>query len=114
MFDLQQKNQDPKHWCEDMISMIFECAGWTAEAVQLCVDAEGARPGGGEERSHRRREFPSETKRQVNLLTHKFSVADPGCFSRILIFIHLGSRIQKQQQNRGVKKICCHTFFFEP
>ncbi len=23
----------------------------------------------------------------------------------------LGSRIQKQQENRGVKKICCHTFF---
>jgi hypothetical protein len=23
----------------------------------------------------------------------------------------LGSRIQKQQQKRGVKKICCHTFF---
>jgi hypothetical protein len=22
-----------------------------------------------------------------------------------------GSRIQKQQQKRGVKKICCHTFF---
>ncbi len=44
------------------------CAGWTAEAVQLCVDAEGAGPGGGEERSHRRREFPSETERQVKLM----------------------------------------------
>jgi hypothetical protein len=39
------------------------------------------------------------------------SVADPGCLSRILIFTHpgsrisdLGSRIQKQQQKRGVKK----------
>ncbi len=31
--------------------------------------------------------------------------------SRILIFIHLGSRIQKQQQKSGVKKICCHIFF---
>ncbi len=37
--------------------------------------------------------------------------------SRILIFTHpgswipdLGSRIQKQQQKRGVKKIFCHTF----
>jgi hypothetical protein len=30
--------------------------------------------------------------------------------SRILIFTHPGSRIQKQQQKRGVKKICCHTF----
>ncbi len=36
----------------------------------------------------------------------------------ILIFTHsgsrisdLGSRIQKQQQKRGVKKICCHIFF---
>ncbi len=27
------------------------------------------------------------------------------------IFTHSGSRIQKQQQKRGVKKICCHTFF---
>ncbi len=39
------------------------------------------------------------------------SVADPGCLFRILIFTHPGSRIQKQQQKRGVKKICCHTFF---
>jgi hypothetical protein len=40
------------------------------------------------------------------------SVADPGCYprSRILIFIHPGSQIQKQQQKRGVKKICCHKF----
>jgi hypothetical protein len=38
------------------------------------------------------------------------SVADPGCLSRILIFTHPGSRIQKQQQKRGVKKIFCHTF----
>ncbi len=30
---------------------------------------------------------------------------------RILIFTHSGSRIQKQQQKRGVKKICCQTFF---
>ncbi len=30
--------------------------------------------------------------------------------SRILIFTHPGSRIQKQQQKRGVKKICCHNF----
>ncbi len=39
--------------------------------------------------------------------------------SRILIFTHPGSRIsdpgsriQKQQQKRGVKKISCHTFFY--
>jgi hypothetical protein len=31
-------------------------------------------------------------------------VADPGCLSRILIITHPGSRIQKQQQKRGVKK----------
>ena len=30
--------------------------------------------------------------------------------SRILIFTHPGSRIQKQQQKRGVKKIYCHNF----
>jgi hypothetical protein len=36
------------------------------------------------------------------------SVADPDFYpSRIP---ELGSRIQKQQQKRGVKKICCHTF----
>jgi hypothetical protein len=34
---------------------------------------------------------------------------NPG--SRIVIFTHPGSRIQKQQQKRRVKKICCHTFF---
>ncbi len=33
------------------------------------------------------------------------SVADPGCLSRILIFVHPGSRIQIQQQKRRVKKI---------
>jgi hypothetical protein len=39
------------------------------------------------------------------------SVEDPGCLSRILIFTHPGSRIQKQQQKRGVQKISCHTIF---
>ncbi len=39
------------------------------------------------------------------------SVADPGCLSRILIFSHLGSRIQKQQQKRGVKKNLLSFFF---
>jgi hypothetical protein len=38
------------------------------------------------------------------------SVADPRCLSRILIFTHPGSRIQKQQLKRGVKKNCCHNF----
>ncbi len=43
------------------------------------------------------------------------SVADPGCFipdpgSWFLPIPDLGSRIQKQQQKRGVKKICCHNF----
>ncbi len=43
------------------------------------------------------------------------SVADPGCLSRIpdpdfLLIPDLGSRIQKQQQKRGVKKICCIFF----
>jgi hypothetical protein len=31
--------------------------------------------------------------------------------SWILIFTHSGSRIQKQQQKIGVKKISCQTFF---
>jgi hypothetical protein len=49
------------------------------------------------------------------------SVADPGCLSQILdpdfftrpgsLIPDLRSRIQKQQQKRGVKKICCHIFF---
>jgi hypothetical protein len=40
------------------------------------------------------------------------SVADPGCLSRILIFTHPGSWIQKQYQKREIeKKICYHTFF---
>jgi hypothetical protein len=30
--------------------------------------------------------------------------------SPIPIFTHPGSRIQKPQQKRGVKKICCHNF----
>jgi hypothetical protein len=38
------------------------------------------------------------------------SVADPGCLSRIRIFSHPGSRIQKQQQKRGMKNSFCHTF----
>ncbi len=43
-------------------------------------------------------------------------VADPGCLSRILIFTHPGSRIQKQEQKRGVKTklltylFCSHRF----
>jgi hypothetical protein len=44
------------------------------------------------------------------MLEPNSSVADPGCLSRILIFTHPGSRIQKQQQKREVKKISCHTF----
>ena len=48
------------------------------------------------------------------------SVADPGCLSLIpdsdLDYYpsqirDLGSRIQKKQQKRGMKKVCCHTFF---
>jgi hypothetical protein len=33
---------------------------------------------------------------------------------RIPIFTHPGSRIQKQQGKRGVKKIFCRTFFCSP
>ncbi len=39
------------------------------------------------------------------------SVADPESLSRIQIFTHPGSRIQKQEQKRGVKKFFCRTFF---
>jgi hypothetical protein len=39
------------------------------------------------------------------------SVADPGCLSRILIFTHPGSRIQKQQQKRGEKKLVVIPFY---
>ncbi len=39
------------------------------------------------------------------------SVADPGCLSRILIFTHPGSRIQKQEEKRGVKKIFLSNIF---
>ena len=42
------------------------CAGRAAEAVELAVHPEGAAgPGGGEERSHRRRELPTETECQM-------------------------------------------------
>jgi hypothetical protein len=47
----------------------------------------------------------------------KTSVADPGCLSRVpdpdfypSRIPDPGSRIQKQQQKRGVKKNFCHTF----
>ncbi len=53
-------------------------------------------------------------QRIIELFTQKFvtnSVADPGCLSRIRIFTHPGVRIQKQQQKRGGKKICCHKFY---
>jgi hypothetical protein len=46
------------------------------------------------------------------------SVADPECLSRIpdpdfyaSRIPDLGSRIQKQQQKRGMTKFCCHTFY---
>jgi len=39
------------------------------------------------------------------------SVADPGYLSRILIFTHPGSRIQKQQQKTGAKIFFCQTIF---
>jgi hypothetical protein len=39
------------------------------------------------------------------------SVADPGCLSRILIFTHPGSRIQKPQLKGGLKKMFVKPFF---
>jgi hypothetical protein len=43
------------------------------------------------------------------MILYLSSVADPGCLSRIP---NLGSRAQKQQQKRGVKKNCCSTVPF--
>jgi hypothetical protein len=51
--------------------------------------------------------FVSKFRRRFFFASGEFSptsVADPGCLSRILIFTHPGSRIQKQQQKREVKK----------
>jgi len=42
---------------------------------------------------------------------HGTSFADPGYLSRILIFTHPGSRIQKQQQKTGAKIFFCQTIF---
>jgi hypothetical protein len=39
------------------------------------------------------------------------SVADPECLSRILDFDFYPSRIQKQQQKRGIKKFVVITFY---
>jgi hypothetical protein len=44
-----------------------------------------------------------EAARRVDQVRHYGSVADPGCLSRILIFIHPGSRIHQQHQKRGEK-----------
>ncbi len=44
--------------------------------------------------------------------TNTCSVADPGCLSRILIFSFYPSRIQKQQQKRGMKKNLLSYLFF--
>jgi hypothetical protein len=40
------------------------------------------------------------------------SVADPGCLSRILIFIHPGSRIQEQQKRKGKNLVVLPGTFF--
>ncbi len=45
------------------------------------------------------------------LMRGKCSVSDPGCLSRMPDPDFYPSRIQKQQQKRGVKKISCHIFF---
>jgi hypothetical protein len=52
------------------------------------------------------------------LISMVISVADPGCLSRILIFIHLGSRVQQEQQKkrRGDKLVlltyfCNHKYY---
>jgi hypothetical protein len=63
--------------------------------------------------AHSRHHVPRRQQQQhpAQVIGISPSVADPGLLSRILIFTHSGSRIQKQQQKRGVQKICCQTFF---
>ncbi len=45
---------------------------------------------------------------------HVVSIADPGCLSRILIFVHPGSRIldPKQQQKKEMSKVFLSYLFF--
>ncbi len=46
------------------------------------------------------------------LISMVISVADPGCLSRILIFFHLGSRVQQEQQKkRRGEKFVLLTYF---
>jgi hypothetical protein len=52
-------------------------------------------------RSRTKQTFPGKLGTDVQLPVLRF--ADPGCLSRILIFIHPGSRIQQQHQKRGEK-----------
>jgi hypothetical protein len=66
-----------------------------SDELQLCRGIEGEHVDGHHHRH-------TELLRVLNLKDDKkSSVAYPGCLSRILIFIHPGSRIQKQQQKRG-------------
>ncbi len=48
---------------------------------------------------------PKYASKNLSILT---SVGDPGCLSRIPDPYFYPSRIQKQQQKRGVKKMLCH------
>ena len=59
------------------------------------------------------------TKADTYLLTWKKLISGRQCcgsgsLSRILIFVHPGSRIQKQQQKRKVKKILFFYIFLQP
>jgi hypothetical protein len=51
------------------------------------------------------------TEVSLPYLHFECSVADPRCLSRILIFTHPGSRIQKQQQKRVVKQKLSYLFW---
>jgi hypothetical protein len=55
------------------------------------------------------------TGNQTEATIEKPSVADPGCLSRNLIFVHPGSRISvpgsKNSSKREGGKVCCPTFF---
>ncbi len=120
---------------------IFKCLGLQScmkrvgvkQELQHIRRVEDSGPGQGQSalcsRYHtlqNKNHFQSHSKMSIFMRTTKFlgieatwkscplvltSVADPGCLSPILIFVHPGSRISDpNSKKRGVKKICCPTF----
>ncbi len=74
------------------------------------VDKKNSHRGGGKTRTWRRNEQQKPNKEEKGKKP-VLRIRDVYPGSRILIFTHPGSRIQKQQQKRGVKKnLCSHKF----